>query len=43
MRPGGSYLPEDVKIPDELHELWWRGMVTQVYAYDWSAIEIEEQ
>lgn len=42
MRPGGNYLPEDVQIPKELQEHWWRGMVSQVYAYDWSEIEIDE-
>lgn len=42
MRPSGNYLPEDVVIPEELIELWWRGMVAQVYAYDWSDVEIED-
>ncbi len=42
MRPGGNYLPEDVEIPEELNELWWRGMVAQVYAYDWSEVAIED-
>lgn len=41
-RPGGNYLPVDVEIPEELNELWWRGMVAQVYAYDWSDVEIED-
>ena len=41
MRPGGNYLPEDVHIPEELQEHWWRGMVSQVYAHDWSGVEIE--
>ena len=40
MRPGGNYLPEDMTIPEELDELWWRGMVSQVYAYNWSDVEI---
>ena len=41
-RPGGNWLPEGVLIPAELQELWWRGMVSQVYAYDWSNVELEE-
>ena len=39
-RPGDKFLPDGTTVEDD-H--WWRGMVTQVYAYDWSEIEIEEQ
>ena len=41
MRPGENYQPADVQIPEGLRELWWRGMVAQVYAYDWSDVELE--
>ena len=40
-RPGDNFLPEDWPS-DELQEHWWRGMVSQVYAYDWSNVELEE-
>ena len=41
MRPSGSFLPEGVDLADN-DEHWWRGMVTQVYAYDWSGVTLEE-
>ena len=42
MRPSAGFAPEGMQLNLE-NDHWWRGMVTQVYAYDWSDIEIEEQ
>ena len=42
MRPSGGFAPEGIQLDPE-NDHWSRGMVTQVYAYDWSEIEIEEQ
>ena len=42
MRPGGSFLPDEMTIPDDETEVWWRGMVLQVYAYDWSDVTLDE-
>ena len=38
-RPSDSFLPEGVDLSDD-NEHWWRGMVTQVYAYDWSGVTL---
>ena len=40
-RPSGSFLPEGVDLSDD-DEHWWRGMVMQVYAYDWSGVTLDE-
>ena len=40
-RPSGSFLPEGVDLSDD-DEHWWRGMVTQVYAYDWSGVTLDD-
>lgn len=39
-RPGESYLPSEVSLADDEAEAFWRGMVLQVYAYDWSNIHL---
>ena len=38
-RPGDKFLPDGTSVGDD-H--WWRGMVLQVYAYDWSGVEIPD-
>lgn len=40
-RPSGSFLPEGVDLADN-DDHWWRGMVTQVYAYDWSGVTLDD-
>ena len=40
--PGVNFLPKDVNMPGEDEELMWRGMVLQVFAYDWSCVEFDE-
>ena len=37
-RPGDSFLPEGVAIGNDEENLW-RGMVLQVFAYNWSNVE----
>lgn len=39
-RPGDSFLPGDASWHPS-HELLWRGMVLQVFSYDWSLIAIK--
>jgi hypothetical protein len=39
-RPSESFLPSNVNW-DPSHELLWRGMVLQVFAYDWSQIAMK--
>ena len=41
MRPGGNFLPGDLTLPEDEAEIWWRGMVLQVYAYDWSGVTLD--
>ena len=41
MRPSGAFAPEGLEL-DLDNDHWWRGMVSQVYAYDWSNVELEE-
>ena len=41
MRPGGNFLPGDLVLPEDEAEIWWRGMVLQVYAYDWSGVTLD--
>ena len=43
MRPGDDFLPEEVTLPDDETEIWWRGMVLQVYAYDWSNVTLNDE
>ena len=41
MRPGDGFVPEGMNLnADDDH--WWRGMVLQVYAYDWSDVVIPD-
>ena len=42
MRPGGNFLPNDLTLPEDETEVWWRGMVLQVYAYDWSDVTLND-
>ena len=42
MRPSGSFLPDAMTVPDDETEVWWRGMVMQVHAYDWSGVTLDE-
>lgn len=42
MRPSGNFLPDELSLPEDETEVWWRGMVLQVYAYDWSGVTLEE-
>jgi len=39
-RPGDAFLPEGVSIEVD-EELIWRGMVLQVFAYEWQPVEFE--
>ena len=43
MRPGGNFLPEGVTLPDDETKIWWRGMVLQVYSYDWSNVTLNDE
>ena len=43
MRPGGKFLPEEVTLHDDETAIWWRGMVLQVYAYDWSNVTLNDE
>lgn len=40
-RPGDSFLPDGVAVGRD-EERMWRGMVLQVFAFDWDSIEFEE-
>ena len=41
-RPSDRWLPDDVRIQDgEFPELWWRGIVLQVFAADWTGVTLE--
>jgi len=39
-RPGESFLPVGHTIPERDQERLWRGMVLQVFAFDWDSIEL---
>ena len=39
-RPGDGFLPEDLEISDADYEHFWRGMVLQVFAYNWDDVEL---
>ena len=39
-RPGGSFLPEEVAMEESDEETFWRGMVLQVFAFDWSDVSL---
>lgn len=38
-RPGDSFLPADVSVGRD-EERMWRGMVLQVFVYDWDGVKI---
>lgn len=40
-RPGTGFLPEDMNISETDQELLWRGMVLQVFAFDWSSTNFD--
>ena len=42
MRPGGNFLPNELSVPEDETEVWWRGMALQVYAYDWSGVTLDD-
>lgn len=39
--PGDSFLPASVQFDDTNKRLLWRGVVLQVFSFDWEGIEIE--
>jgi alkylated DNA nucleotide flippase Atl1 len=34
-RPGDGFIPEDITLHSDDEEILWRGIVLQVFAYDW--------
>ena len=47
---GGTKRPSEgaigstgVEFNKEEQDRWWRGMVLQVYAYDWSSVELDDE
>ncbi len=40
-RPGDSFLPTGVAMGRD-EEVMWRGLVLQVFAFDWSTVEFDE-
>ncbi len=41
-RPGDSFLPPGVAVGAD-EERMWRGMVLQVYAYDWTNVDFDDE
>ena len=41
-RPGGGFIPGDTSLSQMDEELFWRGMVLQVFAFDWSSVSFDE-
>jgi hypothetical protein len=42
-RPGRSFIPEGTTVLSEVDkELLWRGMVLQVFAYNWTNVDFDE-
>jgi len=41
-RPGVGFLPGDVSISQVDVEFLWRGMVIQVFAFDWISVNFDE-
>jgi hypothetical protein len=43
--PGGSFFPDGAGLSADLESddlrIWWRAMVLQVFATDWSAVELQ--
>lgn len=40
-RPGEGFLPLDFAVTRDDEELLWRGIVLQVFAYDWTSVSFE--
>ena len=40
-RPGKSFLPENARLNSGDEKSLWRGMVLQVFAYDWGAVDFK--
>lgn len=40
-RPGRSFMPEGISLTDIDKELLWRGMVIQVFAFDWLSVDFD--
>lgn len=43
MLPGDGFLPDELTLPENETEVWWRGMVLQVYAYDWADVALDDE
>ena len=41
-RPGDGFIPGDTSLSQIDQELFWRGMVLQVFAFDWLHISFDE-
>jgi hypothetical protein len=41
-RPGEGFIPGDTSLSQIDEERFWRGMVLQVFAFDWSRIGFDE-
>lgn len=41
-RPGEGFLPENVQLNSNDEESLWRGIVLQVFAYDWGTVDFDE-
>ncbi len=41
-RPGDKFIPDDTYLTEKDQELFWRGMVIQVFAFDWSNVNFTE-
>ncbi|HLL06115.1 MAG TPA: hypothetical protein VK539_36425 [Myxococcaceae bacterium] len=42
-RPGDSFLPASVSIDQADEERLWRGMVLQVFAYEWDSVVFKKK
>jgi hypothetical protein len=41
-RPGDKFIPNDANLTEKDQELFWRGMVMQVFSFDWSKVNFTE-
>ena len=41
-RPGTGFIPGGMSIDEADEELLWRGMVLQVFTFDWSSVNFNE-
>ena len=41
-RPGQGFLPAGMKVREHEFDLFWRGTVIQVFATDWSKVDISD-